>query len=101
MAPRAPPRKRAAKPPKPSPARAAVVPGSIPEHSVHPIPATDLPHVHAVCRRCGRIADVELNSDELGALQAFAHQRPVDWTVEGITFSITGTCPRCRASGPA
>jgi Fe2+ or Zn2+ uptake regulation protein len=58
-----------------------------------------LPTAHAICRICGRIVRVSLPQEEVPALQAFIDRRPDGWTVEGMSFSFTGVCPRCRV-GP-
>jgi hypothetical protein len=81
------------------PAHTAVVPGSVPNDATFPPPLVEPPHVHAVCRNCGRIADVDLRSSDLEGLKALSDQRPLGWTVERLTFSLTGLCPRCSA-GP-
>jgi Fe2+ or Zn2+ uptake regulation protein len=59
-------------------------------------PRIEPPHAHAVCRLCGRIADVDLRLEDLRQLEELAQRRPGGWYVEGITFSLTGACPRCR-----
>ena len=72
-----------------------VVPGSLPPKGVlHTV--AEPPHAHAVCRVCGRIADVEISGDDQLRLEALAGRMPVDWLVEGITLSLTGSCRRCR-----
>ncbi len=58
------------------------------------------PHAHAVCRNCGRIAGVALTQLDLFELELLADRRPTGWSVEGVTFSLTGLCPRCGRSGP-
>jgi Fe2+ or Zn2+ uptake regulation protein len=73
-----------------------VVPGSIPRDATYPPPRVEAPHAHAVCRSCGRISEVELRTEEHEVLRALAEQRPVGWAIDGLTFSLTGTCPRCR-----
>jgi Fe2+ or Zn2+ uptake regulation protein len=57
------------------------------------------PHAHIVCRHCGRISAVDLASEERELLVALASRHPDDWSVDGIAFSLTGACARCRA-GP-
>jgi Fe2+ or Zn2+ uptake regulation protein len=54
------------------------------------------PHSHIVCRSCGRISRLELQDAERQLLIALAAQRPAGWSVDGISFSLTGACARCR-----
>ncbi|MFZ0700183.1 MAG: hypothetical protein WAN74_08390 [Thermoplasmata archaeon] len=57
-------------------------------------------HTHIVCRQCGRISHLTLTPEDLELLAALVERRPRDWTVDGISYSLTGICPRC-AAGPA
>ncbi|MGA8664483.1 MAG: hypothetical protein WB809_05395 [Thermoplasmata archaeon] len=57
------------------------------------------PHSHIVCRSCGRISRLELQDAERQLLVALAAQHPAGWSVDGIAFSLTGSCGRCR-EGP-
>lgn len=57
------------------------------------------PHSHIVCRSCGRISRLELSNEERQLLVALAAQHPAGWSVDGISFSLTGACGRCR-EGP-
>ncbi|MGA8275185.1 MAG: hypothetical protein WB789_08965 [Thermoplasmata archaeon] len=57
------------------------------------------PHSHIVCRNCGRIASVDLEDAERELLVALASRHPEGWSVDGISFSLTGACARCRG-GP-
>ena len=57
------------------------------------------PHSHIVCRSCGRISRLELQDAERQLLVALAAQHPAGWSVDGIAFSLTGACGRCR-EGP-
>ncbi|MCI4372361.1 MAG: hypothetical protein L3K02_01765 [Thermoplasmata archaeon] len=54
------------------------------------------PHSHIVCRTCGRIASVDLADAERELLIALASRHPDGWSVDGIAFSLTGACLRCR-----
>jgi hypothetical protein len=54
------------------------------------------PHSHIVCRNCGRISRLELQDAERQLLVALAAQHPAGWSVDGIAFSLTGSCGRCR-----
>jgi Fe2+ or Zn2+ uptake regulation protein len=57
------------------------------------------PHAHVVCRSCGRIQRIELNELDRHLLTQLAEQHPEGWSVDGIAFSLTGACQRCR-EGP-
>jgi Fur family ferric uptake transcriptional regulator/Fur family peroxide stress response transcriptional regulator len=52
------------------------------------------PHEHVVCRRCGRVDDVELELDRDGLLRAAGVSgfRP-----DAAELVITGLCPDCAA----
>ncbi|MCI4369221.1 MAG: hypothetical protein L3K09_06645 [Thermoplasmata archaeon] len=66
------------------------------EPAVEPARRHDLvPHAHAVCRACGRISDLPLLPSEPELLKALADGRPEGWAADGITFTVTGTCPNC------
>lgn len=54
------------------------------------------PHAHAVCRQCGRIAQVEVPPFDAEQWISFAAAGVPDWAIEGISLSVTGYCPRCR-----
>ena len=56
------------------------------------------PHQHAVCRRCGRVQDVEGSIDSaalLGAAQASGFQH------QGAEVIIMGVCAECAAAEAA
>jgi Fur family ferric uptake transcriptional regulator/Fur family peroxide stress response transcriptional regulator len=57
------------------------------------------PHQHFVCRRCGRVEDVEAAVDE-AALAAGA--RRAGLSVDDVEVLLRGLCPACstRASAP-
>jgi len=81
---------------------AHATPAPVPVPRPTPVPfvrLTEAPHAHIVCRHCGRISTVELESAERELLVALASRHPDDWSVDGIAFSLTGACPRCR-QGP-
>ncbi len=59
------------------------------------------PHSHIVCRTCGRISRLELQDAERQLLLALAAQHPAGWSVDGIAFSLTGACGRCREGSRA
>ncbi|HXQ93806.1 MAG TPA: hypothetical protein VN864_01350 [Thermoplasmata archaeon] len=105
------PRKKAARRAAPrKPATPARTPGGRPAPSVvagriAPTPGgitvlSEPPHAHVVCRVCGRIADVPLDTHDELVLEQMAGRRPEGWSVELIAFSLTGACARCR-EGPA
>jgi len=58
------------------------------------------PHAHIVCRSCGRIQLVELTELDRHLLTELAASHPDGWSVDGIAYSLTGACRRCR-EGPA
>jgi Fe2+ or Zn2+ uptake regulation protein len=67
------------------------------------VPNVDLaedPHAHVVCRACGRIQRIELTELDRHLLTELAGRHPEGWSVDGIAFSLTGACQRCR-EGPA
>ena len=75
---------------------APVVPGSVPEGVALASPPPETPHGHLICRRCGRIAELELTELDRHLLMEISRRRPDGWEIDGVTFSLTGTCPRCR-----
>ncbi len=93
-------RGRASKPGAPHPHRhrapAPVVPGSVPEGVAITSPPPETPHGHLICHTCGRIAELELTELDRHLLMELARRRPEGWEVDGVTFSLTGTCPGCR-----
>ncbi len=54
------------------------------------------PHAHVVCRVCGRIQRMELTELDRHLLTELAMRHPDGWSVDGIAFSLTGACQRCR-----
>jgi Fe2+ or Zn2+ uptake regulation protein len=58
------------------------------------------PHAHIVCRNCGRIQRLELTELDRHVLTEIARLHPDGWSVDGVAFSATGACRRCR-EGPA
>ncbi|HTT35272.1 MAG TPA: hypothetical protein VMH78_05325 [Thermoplasmata archaeon] len=59
------------------------------------------PHTHLVCRACARIVEVPMAFDEQQTLEALLLKAPAGWSLDSITVSLTGACPRCRAGRPA
>lgn len=57
------------------------------------------PHAHIVCRVCGRIQRIELTELDRHFLAEMSTHRPDGWSVDGISYSLTGACRRCR-EGP-
>ncbi len=66
-----------------------------------PIVLREDPHAHIVCRSCGRIQAVELTELDLHFLTRLAEDHPEGWSVDGISYSLTGACRRCREGRPA
>jgi Fe2+ or Zn2+ uptake regulation protein len=67
------------------------------------VPSVNLvedPHAHVVCRACGRIQRIELTELDRHLLTELAARHPEGWSVDGVAFSLTGACQRCR-EGPA
>ncbi|MGA8543498.1 MAG: hypothetical protein WB947_08200 [Thermoplasmata archaeon] len=59
------------------------------------------PHAHIVCRNCGRIQSLELTELDRHMLTELARRHPDGWSVDGIAFSATGACRRCREGPPS
>ncbi|MGI0072160.1 MAG: hypothetical protein ACRECT_08885 [Thermoplasmata archaeon] len=59
----------------------------------------EAPHAHIVCRNCGRIQPIELTELDRHLLTELAAHHPDGWSVDGIAYSATGACQRCR-EGP-
>jgi Fe2+ or Zn2+ uptake regulation protein len=57
------------------------------------------PHAHIVCRNCGRIQSIDLSELDRHLLSELAARHPDGWSVDGVAFSATGACRRCR-EGP-
>jgi hypothetical protein len=76
-----------------------LVPGSLPPGAAVSAPELARPHGHIICRACGRIADLALTALDLHFLDELSQRRPPGWSSDGITYSITGGCPRCRQGG--
>jgi Fe2+ or Zn2+ uptake regulation protein len=60
------------------------------------MPLIEPPHLHAVCRGCGRIVEVVPMPDDLPALFALTERRPAGWSFDAMTVAFTGLCARCR-----
>jgi len=58
------------------------------------------PHAHIVCRVCGRIQPVPLSELDLHLLTRLAEEHTEGWSVDGIAYSLTGACRRCREGPP-
>lgn len=87
--------------PHPDPAHGKEIPLIAPRRTAsEPIDLNEDPHAHVVCRVCGRIAGLPLQPTDLWMLTEVAERRPEGWSVDGITYTLTGACPRCR-EGPA
>jgi len=77
--------------------RVALAPAAIPRS---PVDLAEDPHAHIVCRVCGRIQPIELTELDRHFLTRLAEGRPDGWSVDGIAFSLTGACRRCREGPP-
>ncbi len=86
-----------ARPSRDAPARPAVRGVST---ATTPVELREDPHAHIVCRSCGRIQRIELTELDRHFLTELASRRPAGWMVDGISFSLTGACQRCR-EGPS
>jgi hypothetical protein len=73
-----------------------IVPGSVPEGVAISSPPPETPHGHLICHSCGRIAELELTELDRHVLMETSRRRPNGWEIDGVTFSLTGTCPGCR-----
>ena len=57
------------------------------------------PHQHAVCRRCGRVDDLDVSVEAAGAQRA---AEALGFAVDGLEVVVTGRCPACAgAAEPA
>jgi len=96
---------RVAKPSRRRPARArSLAPEPAVPRTVERVVRVDLgeePHAHIVCRNCGRIQSLELTELDRHLLTELAARHPDGWSVDGIAFSTTGACRRCREGPPA
>ena len=59
----------------------------------------EAPHTHLICRACARILEVPMEFDQQQTLEELVRRTPAGWTIDTITVSMTGACPRCR-EGP-
>jgi Fe2+ or Zn2+ uptake regulation protein len=83
--------------------RRAVAPAPVPK-VVERVIRVDLgedPHAHIVCRNCGRIQALDLTELDRHLLTELAARHPDGWSVDGIAFSATGACRRCREGPPS
>ncbi|MGA9839203.1 MAG: hypothetical protein WBF81_09200 [Thermoplasmata archaeon] len=76
-------------------------PVSPPAERVVRVDLGEPPHAHIVCRSCGRIQPLELTELDRHLLTELAAHHPDGWSVDGISFSATGACRRCREGPPA
>jgi len=56
------------------------------------------PHQHAVCRRCGRVEDVDGRLNAIGLLKA---AREGGFTPDCTELIISGLCAKCASAHPA
>ena len=52
-----------------------------------------MPHYHAHCTKCGRVADMQMKSVVLGDIQASAMN---GFEVQGYSIEFFGVCERCK-----
>jgi Fe2+ or Zn2+ uptake regulation protein len=52
-----------------------------------------MPHYHARCLQCGRVADVHTKGINEGGMVATNHE---EFEVQGYTLEFFGTCKTCR-----
>jgi Fe2+ or Zn2+ uptake regulation protein len=76
------------------------VPAALPVERVVRVDLGEDPHAHIVCRNCGRIQGIELTELDRLTLTEIARHHPDGWSVDGIAFSATGACRRCREGPP-
>jgi Fe2+ or Zn2+ uptake regulation protein len=81
-------------------ANATMVPEPSSSHPESLEVLSEPPHAHIVCRSCGRIAEVPLDTEAKLRLEELARARPSGWSVDLIAYSLTGACSRCR-EGPS
>ncbi|HTW76833.1 MAG TPA: hypothetical protein VMG14_03610 [Thermoplasmata archaeon] len=94
------PRARSKRSPRARPRRvAARAPPPAPPPRVVRVDLAEDPHAHIVCRNCGRIQRLELTELDRHLLTEIARRHPDGWSVDGVAFSATGACRRCR-EGP-
>lgn len=62
------------------------------------VPCERAHHHHVVCRRCGRVDEVDD-----GGMQAFTREvaRRTGYRIESHRLELFGLCPDCRGPGPA
>ncbi len=73
------------------------------EENVHRYDANVAPHVHLVCRRCGRVDDC--NGELVPLLRGLGEAvkgrtDPAGWAIEAQDSCFYGLCPECRGAGP-
>lgn len=61
--------------------------------------ANTSPHYHLICRKCGRVIDLDLDVDP-NELMAEARKN-YEGTIEGFTVVFQGLCPYCAAEPEA
>ncbi len=66
-----------------------------------PVLLNEDPHAHIVCRVCGRIQPIDLTELDRLMLTRLAEDHPEGWSVDGVAYSLTGACRRCREGPPA
>lgn len=54
--------------------------------------ATTERHDHVVCKSCGKIVDVNMNS----AFKTFKIPVPAGFWIDNLTITVTGLCQKCK-----
>ncbi len=52
------------------------------------------PHYHIVCSSCGNVYDLELEDEQMDAINQLAAEH-YDGSIDGHTILFYGTCPAC------
>jgi Fe2+ or Zn2+ uptake regulation protein len=52
-------------------------------------------HAHALCRRCGRVEDLDVSPEPADALRA---AEAAGWAQPGAETLVVGVCPACAAA---
>jgi Fur family peroxide stress response transcriptional regulator len=55
------------------------------------------PHQHAVCRRCGRVDDLDTGASDVSAPGVQRAAEALGFTIDGVEVVVAGTCAECAA----
>ncbi len=53
-------------------------------------------HFHALCHRCGRVADIETDDHCLDLARELRRLCDTDFSVREVNIELIGLCPECR-----